>query len=295
MSDGPLFEAIALIGAGLIGSSLARAVRRHGLARRIAACAKSDATLARMRELGLADLATRDPAAAADGADLVAICTPIGTNGAIARAIAPVLKPGQIVTDVGSVKQAVIAAVAPELPAGVHFVPGHPLAGTENSGPDAGFATLFENRWCVLTPPAGTDAAAVDRVAELWRRVGSSVDILDAAHHDRVLAITSHLPTLIAFNIVGTVADLENSTRSEVVKYSASGFRDFTRIAAQDPIMWRDIYLHNREAVLDMLQRFSEDLARLQRSIRWGEGEALEDLFRRSRDLRRNVIEAGQA
>ena len=295
MSDGPLFEAIALIGAGLIGSSLARAVRRHGLARRIAACAKSDATLARMRELGLADLATRDPAAAADGADLVVICTPIGTNGAIARAIAPVLKPGRIVTDVGSVKQAVIAAVAPELPAGVHFVPGHPLAGTENSGPDAGFATLFENRWCVLTPPAGTDAGAVDRVAELWRRVGSSVDILDAAHHDRVLAITSHLPTLIAFNIVGTVADLENSTRSEVVKYSASGFRDFTRIAAQDPIMWRDIYLHNREAVLDMLQRFSEDLARLQRSIRWGEGEALEDLFRRSRDLRRNVIEAGQA
>ena len=295
MSAGPLFEAIALIGAGLIGSSLARAVRRHGLARRIAACAKSDATLARMRELGLADLATRDPAAAADGADLVVICTPIGTNGAIARAIAPALKPGRIVTDVGSVKQAVIAAVAPELPAGVHFVPGHPLAGTENSGPDAGFATLFENRWCVLTPPAGTDAAAVDRVAELWRRVGSSVDILDAAHHDRVLAITSHLPTLIAFNIVGTVADLENSTRSEVVKYSASGFRDFTRIAAQDPIMWRDIYLHNREAVLDMLQRFSEDLARLQRSIRWGEGEALEDLFRRSRDLRRNVIEAGQA
>ena len=295
MSDGPLFEAIALIGAGLIGSSLARAVRRHGLARRIAACAKSDATLARMRELGLADLATRDPAAAADGADLVVICTPVGTNGAIARAIAPVLKPGRIVTDVGSVKQAVIASVAPELPAGVHFVPGHPLAGTENSGPDAGFATLFENRWCVLTPPAGTDAGAVDRVAELWRRVGSSVDILDAAHHDRVLAITSHLPTLIAFNIVGTVADLENSTRSEVVKYSASGFRDFTRIAAQDPIMWRDIYLHNREAVLDMLQRFSEDLARLQRSIRWGEGEALEDLFRRSRDLRRNVIEAGQA
>lgn len=295
MSDGPLFDAIALIGAGLIGSSLARAVRRHGLARRIAACAKSDATLARMRELGLADLATRDPAAAADGADLVVICTPIGTNGAIARAIAPVLKPGRIVTDVGSVKQAVIAAVTPELPAGVHFVPGHPLAGTENSGPDAGFATLFENRWCVLTPPAGTDPGAVDRVAELWRRVGSSVDILDAAHHDRVLAITSHLPTLIAFNIVGTVADLENSTRSEVVKYSASGFRDFTRIAAQDPIMWRDVYLHNREAVLDMLQRFSEDLARLQRSIRWGEGEALEDLFRRSRDLRRNVIEAGQA
>ena len=295
MSDDPLFEAIALIGAGLIGSSLARAVRRHGLARRIAACAKSDATLARMRELGLADLATRDPAAAADGADLVVICTPIGTNGAIARAIAPVLKPGRIVTDVGSVKQAVIAAVTPELPAGVHFVPGHPLAGTENSGPDAGFATLFENRWCVLTPPAGTDPGAVDRVAELWRRVGSSVDILDAAHHDRVLAITSHLPTLIAFNIVGTVADLENSTRSEVVKYSASGFRDFTRIAAQDPIMWRDVYLHNREAVLDMLQRFSEDLARLQRSIRWGEGEALEDLFRRSRDLRRNVIEAGQA
>lgn len=294
-SGGALFDSVALIGCGLIGSSLARALRRHGLARSIAACAKSDATLARMRALGLADLATRDAAEAASGADLTVICTPIGTNGAIARAIAPVLRAGQIVTDVGSVKQAVIEAVAPELPPGVHFVPAHPLAGTEDSGPDAGFASLFEGRWCVLTPPAGTDSDAVRRVAELWRRVGSSVDILDAVHHDRVLAITSHLPTLIAFNIVATVADLEHSTKREVVKYSASGFRDFTRIAAQDPIMWRDIYLNNREAVLEALQRFSEDLARLQRSIRWGEGEVLEELFRRSRDIRRNVIEAGQA
>ena len=223
------------------------------------------------------------------------ISTPIGTNGAIAQAIAPVLQPGQIVTDVGSVKQAVIRDVAPHIPKGVHFVPGHPLAGTEESGPESGLDTLFEGRWCVLTPPEGTDGVAVERVAELWRRAGSMIDIIDAEHHDWVLALTSHLPTLIAFNIVGTVADMENHTKQEVIKYSASGFRDFTRIAAQDPVMWRDVYLNNREAVLDMLQRFSEDLSRLQRAIRWGEGDELEDLFRRSRDIRRRIIDAGQA
>ncbi len=295
MSEGRLFDTMAFIGIGLIGSSLARVARRDGLAGRIVACARTDETLRKALDLGLADRVTKDPAEAADGADIVLICAPIGATGAIARTIAPVLKPGQIVTDIGSVKRAVIDAVTPHMPEGVHFVPGHPLAGTENTGPESGFDTLFEGRWCVLTPPDGADPEAVETVAELWRRAGSAVDILDPEHHDWVLAITSHLPTLIAFNIVGTVADLESSTKQEVIKYSATGFRDFTRIAAQDPIMWRDVYLNNREAVLEMLQRFSEDLSRLQRAIRWGEGEALEDLFRRSRDIRRSVIDAGQA
>tara|TARA_B100000686_G_scaffold346806_1_gene434196 strand:- start:64 stop:951 length:888 start_codon:yes stop_codon:yes gene_type:complete len=295
MTDGKLFNTVAFIGIGLIGSSLARVMRRDGLAERIVVCARRDETLQKAQDLGLADHVTKDPAEAADGADIVLICTPIGTNGAIAQAIAPVLKPGQIVTDVGSVKQAVIDAVSPHMPEGVHFVPGHPLAGTENSGPENGFDTLFEGRWVVLTPPDGTDDGAVAKVKTMWECAGSNVDVLDAAHHDWVLAITSHLPTLIAFNIVGTVADLETSTKQEVIKYSATGFRDFTRIAAQDPVMWRDVYLHNREAVLEMLQRFSEDLSRLQRSIRWGEGEELEDLFKRSREIRRNIIDAGQA
>lgn len=295
MSGQKLFDTVALIGVGLIGSSLAHVIRRDGLAGRITACARTDETLQTVTDLGLADHVTKDPAEAARDADIVVICTPVGTNGAIAQAIAPVLVPGQIVTDVGSVKQAVIDAVAPHMPEGVHLVPGHPLAGTENSGPESGFDALFEGRWCILTPPEGTDTAAVERVAELWRHAGSTVDILDPEHHDWVLALTSHLPTLIAFNIVGTVADLETSTKQEVIKYSASGFRDFTRIAAQDPIMWRDIYLNNSEAVLEMLQRFSEDLSRLQRAIRWGQGDELEDLFRRSRDIRRRIVDAGQA
>ncbi len=295
MTEERLFDTVALIGIGLIGSSLARVIRRDGLAREIVACARRDSTLETVTRLGLADRVTKDHADAARGADIVVISTPIGTNGAIAQAIAPVLQPGQIVTDVGSVKQAVIRDVAPHIPKGVHFVPGHPLAGTEESGPESGVDTLFEGRWCVLTPPEGTDGEAVERVAELWRRAGSMIDIIDAEHHDWVLALTSHLPTLIAFNIVGTVADMENHTKQEVIKYSASGFRDFTRIAAQDPVMWRDVYLNNREAVLDMLQRFSEDLSRLQRAIRWGEGDELEDLFRRSREIRRRIIDAGQA
>ena len=295
MTEGRLFDTVALIGIGLIGSSLARVIRRDGLAREIVACARRDSTLETVTRLGLADRVTKDHADAARGADIVVISTPIGTNGAIAQAIAPVLQPGQIVTDVGSVKQAVIRDVAPHIPKGVHFVPGHPLAGTEESGPESGVDTLFEGRWCVLTPPEGTDGEAVEKVAELWRRAGSMIDIIDAEHHDWVLALTSHLPTLIAFNIVGTVADMENHTKQEVIKYSASGFRDFTRIAAQDPVMWRDVYLNNREAVLDMLQRFSEDLSRLQRAIRWGEGDELEDLFRRSREIRRRIIDAGQA
>ena len=295
MTDKPLFETVAFIGIGLIGSSLARVIRRDGLANRIVACARSDATLEKAMELGLADHVTKDLQEAASGADLIVLCTPIGTCGAIAETIAPVLKPGQIVTDVGSVKQAVIAAVLPHMPEGVAFVPGHPVAGTENSGPESGFDTLFEGRRFIMTPPDGSDEEAVEKVAELWRRAGSTVDRMSAEHHDWVLALTSHLPTLIAFNIVGTVDDLESSTKQEVIKYSVSGFRDMTRLAAQDPDMWRDVFLNNREAMLEMLQRFSEDLSRLQRAIRWGEADALEDLIRRSRDIRRNVIDAGQA
>lgn len=295
MTDKPLFDTVAFIGIGLIGSSLARVIRRDGLAKRIVACARKDATLDKVTELGLADHVTKDLQEAARGADLIVLCTPIGTCGPIAETIAPVLKPGQIVTDVGSVKQAVIAAVLPHMPEGVAFVPGHPVAGTENSGPESGFDTLFVGRRFIMTPPEGSDEEAVEKVAELWRRAGSNVDRMSAEHHDWVLALTSHLPTLIAFNIVGTVDDLESSTKQEVIKYSASGFRDMTRLAAQDPDMWRDVFLNNREAVLEMLQRFSEDLSRLQRAIRWGEAETLEDLIRRSRDIRRNVIDAGQA
>ena len=295
MTDKPLFETVAFIGIGLIGSSLARVIRRDGLANRIVACARSDATLDKVMELGLADHVTKDLREAASGADLIVLCTPIGTCGPIAEAIAPVLKPGQIVTDVGSVKQAVIAAVMPHMPDGVAFVPGHPVAGTENSGPESGFDTLFEGRRFIITPPEGSDEEAVEKVAELWRRAGSNIDRMSPEHHDWVLALTSHLPTLIAFNIVGTVDDLESSTKQEVIKYSASGFRDMTRLAAQDPDMWRDVFLNTQEAILEMLQRFSEDLSRLQRAIRWGEAETLEDLIRRSRDIRRNVIDAGQA
>ena len=295
MTDQPLFDTVCLIGIGLIGSSLARVIRREGLARHITACARSDTTLDKVMELKLADAVSKDPGEAVRDADLVVISTPISTNGAIAEAIGPYLKPGAIVTDVGSVKQAVIAAIRPHIPEGVHFVPGHPLAGTEKSGPEAGFATLFENRWCVLTPEPGTDSDAVARVADLWRRAGSNIETMDADHHDRVLAITSHLPHLIAYTIVGTVFDLETSTQQEVIKYSATGFRDFTRIAASDPVMWRDVFMNNREAVLEMLGRFTEDLSRLQRAIRWGEADVLEELFTRTRDVRRGIVEAGQA
>ena len=291
----PLFDCVALIGIGLIGSSLARALRSRGLARRITACARSAATRDKVLELGLAESVHADPAEAVAEADLVVICTPIGAYAAIAEAIAPHLKPGAIVSDVGSVKQAVIRDVGPCVPAGVHFVPGHPIAGTERSGPEAGFAELFEDRWCVLTPPPGTDEAAVERVAALWRACGSDVELMDPGHHDKVLAMTSHLPHIIAYTIVGTATDLETSTQAEVVKFSAGGFRDFTRIAGSDPVMWRDIFLNNREAVLEILQRFSEDLTALQRAIRWGEGETLESLFKRTRVLRDDVVRAHQA
>ena len=295
MVEPPLFERIAIIGVGLIGSSLARVVRRDGLARHVAACARTEATLAKAAELDLADSFTADPAAAVENADLVVLATPHGAYRAIAEAIAPRLKPGAIVTDVGSVKGAAIRDIAPHVPEGVHFVPGHPVAGTEHSGPEAGFDTLFAGRWCILTPPPGTDEGAVERVAELWRRAGMTVELMDAGHHDAVMAITSHLPHLIAYTIVGTATDLEEHLKGEVIKFSAAGFRDFTRIAASDPVMWRDIFLNNREAVLEMLGRFSEDLTALQRAIRRGEGEVLHELFTRTRAIRRGVVEAEQA
>ena len=294
MSTDILFERVAFIGFGLIGSSLARVIKRDGLAGHIVASARTERTLETALRLGIADSVEIDAAEAVRDADLVVICTPISTYGAIAERIAPNLKPGAIVTDVGSVKSAVIKAVAPHLPDGVQFVPGHPIAGTENSGPESGFDTLFENRWFLVTPPAGTDPAAVERVSELWRRAGSMIQVMDPVHHDHVLAITSHIPHLIAFTIVGTATDLEDHLKSEVVKYSAAGFRDFTRIAASDPVMWRDVFLNNRDAVLEMLGRLTEDLSGLQRAIRVGDGETLEKLFARTREIRRGVVDAGQ-
>ena len=290
----PMFDRIALVGIGLIGSSLARVIRREGLARHIAISTRSPQTLKRAEELGLGDSYSTDAQTAVRGADLVIVSVPVGSSGAVAQEIAPALKKGAIVTDVGSTKGSVIAQMQPHIPSGVHFIPGHPLAGTEKSGPDAGFADLFQNRWCIFTPLPDTDPAALERLAEFWRRCGSNIDTMDAAHHDKVLAIVSHLPHIIAYNIVGTADDLETVTESEVIKYSASGFRDFTRLAASDPTMWRDVCLHNKDAILEMLARFSEDLAYLQRAIRWGDGDKLFDLFTRTRHIRRSIIEAGQ-
>jgi len=289
-----LFDRVALIGIGLIGSSLARRIRQDGLAKHIAASARSAATLATVRALKLADTVTADPAEAVRGADLVVICTPMGAYEEVAKAIAPALKPGAIVSDVGSVKRAAIDMLAPHLPKNVTLVPGHPVAGTEHSGPEAGFATLFEGHWTILTPPPGTDPKAVERVAALWRRCGAKVEVMDADHHDHVLAITSHVPHVIAYSIVGTATHLAEHTQSEVIKFAASGFRDFTRIAASDPTMWRDIFLNNRDAVLEMLGRLLEDVSTLQRAIRFGDGEAMFDFFTRARAIRRGVIEAGQ-
>jgi cyclohexadieny/prephenate dehydrogenase len=292
--DTPLFERIALIGLGLIGSSIARASRHLNLARTIVAVDASEAVTARVRELGIADEATTDAAAGVRDADLVILCVPVGVCGTVAKAMRSGLKSGCIVSDVGSVKASVIAQVQPHLPEGVHFVPAHPVAGTEHSGPDAGFSTLFHNRWSILTPPEGTDEAAIERVRLFWEAMGSNVEVMTAQHHDLVLAITSHVPHLIAYNIVGTAADLETVTQGEVIKFSAGGFRDFTRIAASDPTMWRDVFLHNREAVLEMLGRLNEDIALLARAIRWGEGDKLFDLFTRTRAIRRGIISSGQ-
>lgn len=290
----PMFEQVALIGLGLIGSSLSHAIRRGGLAKRITGAAKSEATRQTAKRLQLCDVVFADPAAAVSGADLVVLCTPVGTFGGIAEAIRPALSPGAILTDAGSVKAAAVRDVGPHVPGGVHFIPGHPIAGTEYSGPESGFAELFDGRWCILTPPPEASPEAVEKLKGFWEACGSLVEIMTPEHHDLVLAITSHVPHLIAYNIVGTASDLEKVTEKEVVKFSAGGFRDFTRIAASDPTMWRDVFLNNKQAVLEMLGRFSEDLTALQRAIRWDDGDALFELFSRTRAIRRGIIEAGQ-
>jgi cyclohexadieny/prephenate dehydrogenase len=285
---------LALIGIGLIGSSIARAARALDLADEIVVQTRSEATLEKARALGLGDSYTTSAAEAVRGADLVILCIPVGACGAVTAEIAGSLKEGATISDVGSVKAAIVRQMQPHIPAGVHFVPAHPVAGTEYSGPEAGFAELFQNRWCILTPPEGTDPDAVARLRAFWEGLGSYVEIMQPDHHDLVLAITSHVPHLIAYNIVGTAAHLEEVTQSEVMKFAAGGFRDFTRIAASDPTMWRDVFLNNKEAVLEMLGRFSEDLTALQKAIRWGEGEALFDLFTRTREIRRGIVESGQ-
>jgi cyclohexadieny/prephenate dehydrogenase len=293
--SGSSFERVALIGIGLIGSSLARALRRDSPDTTIVACARRAETLAAVRRLAIADETTDDPARAADGADLVVIATPLSAYVEIGERIGPVLKADAILTDVGSVKQAVIRDLQPHVPEGVHFVPGHPVAGTEHSGPESGFAELFRDRWCILTPLPGSASEAIAAVGGMWETCGMRVVTMSADHHDKVLAMTSHLPHLIAYTIVGTATNLEESLKSEVIEFSASGFRDFTRIAASDPVMWRDIFLNNREAVLEIVQRFTEDLTALQRAIRWGEADTLQELFTRTRAIRRSIIEAKQA
>lgn len=291
-----MLDRIAIIGLGLIGSSIAHAARRGNLAKQIAGHDVSGDVIERARKIGFCDTlhADADAAGAVTDADLVILCAPVGAYKSIAQAIAPHLKPGAILSDVGSVKGAVIRDAGPFVPPGVHFIPAHPIAGTEFSGPEAGFATLFDGRWTILTPPPGADAGAVSRLKAFWQGLGSQVDVMEAAHHDLVLAITSHLPHLIAYNIVGTAHDLEAVTEGEVIKYSASGFRDFTRIAASDPTMWRDVFLNNREAVLEVLGRFNEDLGILQKAVRDGDGQTLFDTFSRTRAIRRAIIEIGQ-
>jgi cyclohexadieny/prephenate dehydrogenase len=287
------FKRVAIIGMGLIGSSLARAVKARMPSVSLIVSDRSAEVCARVLELGLADDVTDQAATAVIDAELVILAVPVGAMAAVAAEIAGDMAPGAVISDVGSVKESVLRALTAAMPAHVAVVPGHPVAGTERSGPDAGFATLFDGRWCILTP-ADPDSAAAQQVSAFWQRLGARVEMMDAAHHDRVLAVTSHLPHLIAYSIVGTASDLETVTRSEVIKYSAGGFRDFTRIAASDPVMWRDVFLNNRDAVLEVLGRFTEDLVALQRAIRWGEGDALEALFTRTRAIRRSIIEEGQ-
>jgi cyclohexadieny/prephenate dehydrogenase len=292
----PLFKRMALLGVGLIGSSVARIARQRGdLAAEIIVNARTQATLDRVMELGIADRVEIDPGKAVEGADCVMLCAPVGAFADLAEKIAPHLMAGAILTDVGSTKQSVVRDIGPLVPEGVHFVPAHPIAGTEYSGPDAGFPELFQGRWTLITPLPGADEAAVETVAELWRRCGSLVERMEPAHHDRVLAIVSHLPHLIAFTICGTADDLADETRQEVVNFAASGFRDFTRIAASDPVMWRDIFLNNREALLEMLQRFMEDAQAMARAVRWGDAAYIEDKVERGRKIRRSLIERKQA
>ncbi len=290
----PIYNRVALIGLGLIASSMAHAMRAQGLAGEIVGYAKTPETRSTALEIGICDRVADTAAAAVQGADLVVLAVPVGAMAAIAAEIGPHLAPGATVTDVGSVKQAVIAAVSPHIPAGVHFIAGHPIAGTEHSGPRSGFATLFRNRWWLLTPGADTDAQATARLRALLEAMGANVDEMDAAHHDLVLAVTSHTPHLIAYTMVGVADDLRRVTDSEVIKYSAAGFRDFTRIAASDPTMWRDVFLTNKEATLDILGRFTEELFALQRAIRLGDGAHLHAYFTRTRAIRRGIIEAGQ-
>jgi len=289
-----MFKKMALIGIGLIGSSIALAARAHNLVEGIAISTRRPETLEEARALGLGDSYTLDPAEAVRGADLVILCTPVGAYEGVMRQIAGALAPGAILSDVGSVKGFVQKTVGPHVPKGVAFIPAHPIAGTEHSGPGAGFPELFIGRWCVLTPEKDIDPIALDRLTSFWQALGSNVEVMEASHHDMVLAITSHVPHLIAYNIVGTADDLEAHTKSEVIKFSASGFRDFTRIAASDPVMWRDVFLTNREAVLEMLGRFLEDLSQLQRMVRVGDGAGMEALFTRTRAIRRSIISAGQ-
>ena len=289
-----IYDRVALIGLGLIASSMFWAIRRAGLAREVTGYARSEETRHTAREIGLCDRVCDSAAEAVEGADLVVLCVPVGAMGAVAREIAPILSPGTTLSDVGSVKKAVIGAVTPHLPEGVHFVPAHPLAGTEHSGPRSGFATLFDDRWCLIVPPPGSDPAQVARLASFWQRMGAHTEEMDADHHDLVLAVTSHAPHLIAYTMVGVADDLRRVTDSEVIKYSAAGFRDFTRIAASDPVMWRDVFLGNKEATLEILGRFTEELFALQRAIRTGDGAMLQEYFTRTREIRRGIIEAGQ-
>ena len=294
MSKKPIFKRLCLIGIGLIGSSIALRANRDGLAETIVISTRRKETMDRARELNLGDVYTDKVSEAVAGCDCVILCVPVGAYSAIGERMADHLSPGCIVSDVGSVKRSVITQLKPHMPEGMHLIPGHPIAGTEYSGPDAGFSTLFDERWCLLTPDENSDPEAIKKITDFWEALGSKVDVMDPDHHDRVLAVTSHIPHLIAYNIVGTASDLEEITQSEVIKFSASGFRDFTRIAASDPVMWRDVFLHNKEAVLEMLGRFSEDLSRLQRAVRWGDGDLLFEHFSKTRDIRRGIIEAGQ-
>lgn len=290
-----MFDKITIIGMGLIGSSIARAAKKAGLAKKIIAADISQDVCDKVKEMGIADVAMADISQSVVGSELVILCIPVGAFDKIGELIGPMLKPGAVVTDVGSVKNSIIKAFVPWLPDSCHFVPGHPIAGTENSGPESGFSELFDGRFCVLTPTPDTDIKAVEKVTKFWEGCGSTIEIMNPEHHDLVLAITSHLPHLIAYTIVGTADDLEEDIKSEVIKFSASGFRDFTRIAASDPVMWRDVFLNNKEAVLEILQRFSEDLTALQKSIRRGDGQYLFDTFTRTRAIRRQIIDQGQA
>ncbi len=290
----PLFERITIIGGGLIGSSLMRAIRQQNVATAIIAVDRDENVVSRIKELGIATEATTDAKEGVTDSELVILCVPVGSCGSVAQEIRDHLRPGVILSDVGSVKGSVISQVAPYLPEGAHLIPAHPVAGTEHSGPDAGFASLFNNRWSILTPLHDAEQAMVEKMRAFWEAIGSNVDVMEPQHHDLVLAITSHVPHLIAYNIVATAADLEKVTQSEVIKYSAGGFRDFTRIAASDPTMWRDVFLHNKDAVLEMLGRFNEDISVLTRAIRSGDGDALFELFTRTRSIRRNIISQGQ-